>query len=201
MLDFSFGELTIIGAVALVVLGPEKLPKVARTMGQWVAKAQRYVNDVKADINREVELAELRKMQQQIEESARELKKTVDENVQTVHQEIDAARREVQQLNAETESAVAAASTPHSGDHAGMHADAGTQDSTWPATRDWQNDPHNAFAQGEFIKPAPTVEQLADELAALRRLLAEGDAPAGFKYAPRARAARPRRALRRTATS
>lgn len=193
MLDFSFGELTIIGAVALVVLGPEKLPKVARTMGQWVAKAQRYVNDVKADINREVELAELRKMQQQIEESARELKKTVDENVQSVHQEIDAARREVQQLNAETESAVSAAGTPHAGDH----VDAAT-DGAWPATPDWQHDPHDAFAQGEFIRPEPTVEQLADELAALRRLLADGGAPAGFKYAPRARAARPRRALRKT---
>jgi sec-independent protein translocase protein TatB len=59
MLDFSFGELAVIGAVALVVLGPERLPKVARTVGDWVGKAQRYVNQVKTDINREMELSEL----------------------------------------------------------------------------------------------------------------------------------------------
>ncbi|WP_085318131.1 Sec-independent protein translocase protein TatB [Derxia lacustris] len=182
MLDFSFGELTIIGAVALVVLGPEKLPKVARTVGSWVAKAQRYVNDVKADINREVELAELRKMQQQIEESARDLKKTVDDNLQTVHHEIDAARHEVQQLAAETESAATAAQV----------------NEPWPMHK-WECDEHNAFAQGEFVKPAPTVESLAAEVESLRALL-QGGATVGFKYAPRARALRVRRALRRTAS-
>ena len=64
MFDFSFGEIAVIGAVALVVLGPERLPKVARTVGDWVGKAQRYVNQVKGDINREMELAELKKLQE-----------------------------------------------------------------------------------------------------------------------------------------
>jgi Tat protein translocase TatB subunit len=54
MFDFSFGELALIGTVALVVLGPERLPKVARTVGEWIGKAQRYVNQVKTDINREM---------------------------------------------------------------------------------------------------------------------------------------------------
>jgi len=181
MLDFSFGELTIIGAVALVVLGPEKLPKVARTVGLWVSKAQRYVNDVKADINREVDLAELRKMQQQVEESARELKKTVDDNLQTVHNELDAARHEVRSMTSEAEAEIDAALNAHpvlGADH----------------------DPYHAFAHGEFIKPAPTVESLAAEVESLRGLLAGGQMPVGFKYAPRARAARPRRALRKSAS-
>ena len=65
MFDFSFGELAVIGAVALVVLGPERLPKVARTVGEWAGKAQRYVSQVKADINREMEVAELKKLQEQ----------------------------------------------------------------------------------------------------------------------------------------
>jgi len=65
MFDLSFGELAVIGTVALVVLGPERLPKVARTVGDWVGKAQRYVNQVKSDINREMELAELKKLQEE----------------------------------------------------------------------------------------------------------------------------------------
>jgi sec-independent protein translocase protein TatB len=64
MFDFSFGELALIGTVALVVLGPERLPKVARTVGEWVGKAQRYVSQVKSDINREMELTELKKLQE-----------------------------------------------------------------------------------------------------------------------------------------
>ncbi|MCA3149124.1 MAG: twin-arginine translocase subunit TatB, partial [Burkholderiales bacterium] len=71
MFDFSLGEMAVIGAVALVVLGPEKLPRVARAVGQWVGKAQRYVNDVKSDLNREMELSELRKLQEQVQDSAR----------------------------------------------------------------------------------------------------------------------------------
>jgi sec-independent protein translocase protein TatB len=70
MLDLGFSEMMVIAVVALVVLGPERLPKVARTLGEWVGKMQRYVNDVKADINREVELDELRKFRQTMEDTA-----------------------------------------------------------------------------------------------------------------------------------
>ena len=71
MFDFSFGELAVIGAVALVVLGPER-PRVARTVGEWAGKAQRYVAQVKADINREVELADLKKLQDEARDVARD---------------------------------------------------------------------------------------------------------------------------------
>ncbi len=73
MFDFSFGELAVIGTVALVVLGPERLPRVARTVGEWAGKAQRYVAQVKSDINREVELADLKKLQDEARDVARSI--------------------------------------------------------------------------------------------------------------------------------
>ena len=62
MIDLGISKLALIGAVALIVIGPERLPKVARTVGALVGRAQRYINDVKAEVSREVELEELRKM-------------------------------------------------------------------------------------------------------------------------------------------
>jgi len=70
MLDLGFSEMMVIAVVALIVLGPERLPKVARTLGEWVGRMQRYVADVKADINREMELEELRRFRQTVEEAA-----------------------------------------------------------------------------------------------------------------------------------
>jgi sec-independent protein translocase protein TatB len=69
MFDIGFSELLVIGVVALIVIGPEKLPRVARTVGHLAGRLQRYVSDVKADINREVELDELRKMRDSMKES------------------------------------------------------------------------------------------------------------------------------------
>jgi sec-independent protein translocase protein TatB len=71
MLDVGFSELVVIGVVALVVIGPERLPKVARTMGHLLGRLQRYVSGIKADITREMDLDELRKMQTKIEDSVR----------------------------------------------------------------------------------------------------------------------------------
>jgi sec-independent protein translocase protein TatB len=73
MFDISVGELALIGAVALVVIGPEKLPKVARTVGVLLGRAQRYVANVKADINREIELENLRKLEAEMNEAGRKL--------------------------------------------------------------------------------------------------------------------------------
>jgi sec-independent protein translocase protein TatB len=67
----------VIGAVALIVIGPEKLPRVARTVGTLLGKAQRYVNDVKAEVNRSMELDELRKMMETVETAAREVESSV----------------------------------------------------------------------------------------------------------------------------
>ena len=67
MIDFGFEKIALIGAVALIVIGPEKLPRVARTVGMLLGKAQRYVADVKAEVNRSIELEELQKMKSQFE--------------------------------------------------------------------------------------------------------------------------------------
>ena len=77
MFDIGFSELLVIGVVALIVIGPERLPRVARTMGHLAGRLQRYVADVKADINREVELEELRKMRDSMQQSASNLETTV----------------------------------------------------------------------------------------------------------------------------
>jgi sec-independent protein translocase protein TatB len=77
MIDFGFDKLALIGAVALIVIGPEKLPKVARTVGHLFGKAQRYVADVKAEVNRSIELDELKKMRSQFETAARDVENTV----------------------------------------------------------------------------------------------------------------------------
>lgn len=70
MFDVGFSEMMVIAVVALVVIGPERLPRVARTLGFWFGRLQRYVNDVKADISREVELEDLRKFKSRFEEAA-----------------------------------------------------------------------------------------------------------------------------------
>lgn len=73
MFDVGFSELMVIALVALVVIGPERLPRVARTLGHLFARLQRYVNEVKADINREIELDELRKFKDEFEQAARSM--------------------------------------------------------------------------------------------------------------------------------
>ena len=72
MLDIGITKLMIIGGIALVVIGPERLPRVARMAGTLIGRAQRYVADVKAEVNRSVELEELQKMKEQFESAARE---------------------------------------------------------------------------------------------------------------------------------
>jgi sec-independent protein translocase protein TatB len=89
MFDFGFNQLALIGAVALVVLGPEKLPRVARTFGHLFGKAQRYMADVKAEVNRSIELDELKKMKTQFEDAARGVEETVRKEVDSASAEFD----------------------------------------------------------------------------------------------------------------
>src|SRR5436190_8781128 len=78
MFDIGFSELLVIGVMALIVIGPERLPRVARTLGHLAGRLQRYVSDVKADINREIELDELRKMRDSMQKAASEMQSSVD---------------------------------------------------------------------------------------------------------------------------
>jgi sec-independent protein translocase protein TatB len=77
MIDLGLSKMMLIGVVALVVIGPDKLPKVARTVGALIGKAQRYVNDVKAEVNRSMDLEELRKMKDTVETAARDVEQQV----------------------------------------------------------------------------------------------------------------------------
>lgn len=81
MIDFGFDKLALIGAVALVVIGPERLPRVARTVGHLLGKAQRYVADVKAEVNRSIELEELKKMKTHVEDAARDVEQSVNSEI------------------------------------------------------------------------------------------------------------------------
>ncbi|MDY0106757.1 MAG: Sec-independent protein translocase protein TatB [Giesbergeria sp.] len=77
MIDIGLSKMALIGAVALVVIGPEKLPRVARTVGTLLGKAQRYVADVKSEVNRSMELDELKKMKETVENAARDVEQSV----------------------------------------------------------------------------------------------------------------------------
>jgi sec-independent protein translocase protein TatB len=85
VLDLGISKMALIGVVALIVIGPEKLPKVARTLGTLLGKAQRYVADVKAEVNRSMDLEELKKMKESMESAARD----VEQSVQTTASEFE----------------------------------------------------------------------------------------------------------------
>ena len=88
MFDIGFSEMIVIAVIALIVLGPEQLPRVARTAGHLLGRMQRYVNDVKADINREVELDELRKLQKEMQNTASSIEQTVKGQINSVESEL-----------------------------------------------------------------------------------------------------------------
>jgi sec-independent protein translocase protein TatB len=94
--DIAFSEIVVIGVVALVVIGPERLPKVARTLGHMFGRLQRYVNDVKADISREMELDELRKLKSEVQSAARDLESSITDATR----EVESGARSIEaQLN------------------------------------------------------------------------------------------------------
>ena len=105
MFDIGFSELIVIALVALIVIGPERLPRVARTLGALLGRAQRYVNDVKADIQREVDLDELKNLKSTFEDAA----KSVEQSVNQVGQELQA---EGESLNQSIAGAVEAKAEP-----------------------------------------------------------------------------------------
>lgn len=102
MIDFGIDKLALIGAVALIVIGPERLPKVARTVGVLLGKAQRYVSQVQAEVNRSIELEELKKMKSGLETAASDVETAVYQNLDEVRHAGDGF--------------------PHDGDHTDHHA-------------------------------------------------------------------------------
>jgi sec-independent protein translocase protein TatB len=95
MFDIGFSELLVIGLVALIVIGPERLPRVARTLGILAGRLQRYVADVKADINREVELEEFRKMKDSVQQAASNIENSVQSELTKTESDLNAAANPV----------------------------------------------------------------------------------------------------------
>ncbi|NYH23434.1 Sec-independent protein translocase protein TatB [Paraburkholderia bryophila] len=91
MLDLGLTKMALIGVVALVVLGPERLPRVARTAGALFGRAQRYINDVKAEVTREIELDELRRMKTEFEAAASNVETSVQDNLRKHETELNDA--------------------------------------------------------------------------------------------------------------
>src|SRR4051812_8768019 len=93
MIDLGIEKMMVIGAVALIVIGPEKLPRVARTVGTLIGKAQRYVSDVKAEVNRSIELDELKKMKTEVETAARDVESSIHSGVRDIEQGLKDAKQ------------------------------------------------------------------------------------------------------------
>lgn len=113
MFDIGFSELMVIALVALVVIGPEKLPKVARTAGALFGRFQRYVGDVKADIKREIELDELKKMRDSVEAQARDLEHSIRDSARSLEQDLNRSAGALEQAV----SAPVTASPPATDEH------------------------------------------------------------------------------------
>src|SRR5689334_17753077 len=96
MIDLGIEKMMVIGAVALIVIGPEKLPRVARTVGTLLGKAQRYVADVKAEVNRSIELEELKKMKTEVETAARDVESSIHSGVRDIERELNEAKQGVE---------------------------------------------------------------------------------------------------------
>ena len=123
MFDIGFSEIVVIAVVALIVIGPERLPKTARTLGHLFGRLQRYVADVKADINREMQLDELKKLQQEVRSAATEIEtsvtaaaRDVETGVRSVESELNAAAMPAEAPAAHVD---AGASSAPCGEHAG----------------------------------------------------------------------------------
>ena len=96
MFDISFMEMLIVTIAALVIIGPERLPKVARQVGQWVTKMRRYVDDVKSDFNKQLELSELRDLKKDVEDAARSIQGSVGGAVSDMKSSLDSVQQSLE---------------------------------------------------------------------------------------------------------
>ena len=177
MFDFGFSELVVIGAVALVVLGPEKLPVVARTAGEWIGKAQRMVAQVKGDIEREAELAELKKIQEEAKSAADNLTKTIKE------------------LTENTTGAVESDPEPKYKEVPAVDNTASATDDfySWYGEDPSANDTSHVFEKR--YKAGPSIDELAEQIEKLKAELGDRSPQLGGnnrRFASRARSNRVR---------
>lgn len=162
MFDISFGEMLLIGIVALVVIGPEKLPSVARTLGALVGRMQRYVNDVKADIQRETSMSELKQLGAEVTSAAQNLRDSVTRQVDEVQASVESVRQDLTEPVAEAGQAVQDAVTATADElaaateaaRAAVAPDAVPADGDAPARSEEQLDLFEARPQAGTLPPA-----------------------------------------------
>ncbi len=111
MLELSFGKMMIIAVVALIVLGPEKLPKVARTLGHLLGRARSYANQVKQDIDREMQMDELKKLQEAAKDAAKSFETAVNDAGRSVEQEASSATKAFNEMESDHQSKLTRAET------------------------------------------------------------------------------------------
>ena len=156
MFDIGITEIMVIAVVALVVIGPERLPRVARTIGTLLGRAQRYVNDVKAEVNREMELEELKKLQTEMQSAARDIQQTVSTagaDVQSAVQDVEKSLNDTMQPIADSAS-LAASSLSTDATGSVPPADV-TPLPAPPSSPDWLPEPQSTSA--ESTQPAPSA--------------------------------------------
>ena len=218
MFDFGFSELMVIGAVALVVLGPERLPMVARTAGEWLGKAQRLVQQVKSDIEREAELSELKKIQQEAQNVADDLNKTVKGQVDQINSEIKGLESSVNNVCDELSASFDKAAKEGFGEKPALEAadkasdivgDTGTVDTTTTDTSSADDDFYGWYGnQNNYVdeddnskvfekryKSGPSIDDLAEQIERLKAELGDRSPQLGGnnrRYAMRARSNRVR---------
>jgi len=112
MFDIGFSELMLIGVVALVVIGPERLPRVARTLGVLFGRMQRYVTQVKADIGREMEMGDLGKVKSEFEDAARSFKSEIESNAAAAERDFREAQAALDSGLTQAAQGVAASTAP-----------------------------------------------------------------------------------------
>ena len=146
MLDMSFSEIAVIGVVALVVLGPERLPKVARTAGHLFGRLQRYVATVKADINREMDTSELAKIKQEVQDAAKSFEQTIQQHASSVEKETTAISQDIERQTAPVD--VGSTASP-------------TQSAMLEQQENGVNENTMAIAPSDVKTPAPSATPIA----------------------------------------
>ena len=204
MVDLGFTELLIIGVVALVVLGPERLPEVARTAGKYFAKAQRYIADVKDEFNRETHLSEIKKLREEISSSADALKSSVSDlskSVDTQARDLNDAMRETvgETKNDPYTTFNRSEDTLSDEDRAVDTTPAQPSSFVTNNPFGWNMPRQESSWQSQYIprryKQMATVDDLAQEIEELRQALAMHRKPMtgnNRRYTPRARVNRTR---------
>lgn len=151
MFDIGFSELVVIGVVALLVLGPERLPKVARTTGHLLGRLQRYVSDVKSDINREMQIDELKRLQEEARTSAMAFESTVRSEIAGVESSVNASVASASSAVADLERDLTMSSD--TAPESQVHDTAGAQLDRQLAEADAQAGPMPSFGVDQPVPP------------------------------------------------